>query len=163
MSAASITRAAVEEFLFHEAALLDEWRLEEWLALCAPDAGYYVPSNDAPNSDHRSALFIIADDRTRLAARVKRLSDRNAHAEYPPSRTRRQITNVRIVARDGDTVRVAANFAVWRHRRGERVGTYVGRYDYTLRIAAGGLQIVERRAILDAEELGGLGAVSFIL
>ena len=123
MSAAAITRAEVEEFLFHEAALLDEWRLDEWLALCAPDAGYYVPSNDAPDSDHRSALFIIADDRARLAARVKRLSDRNAHAEYPPSRTRRQITNVRIVARDGDIVRVAANFAVWRHRRAERGGS----------------------------------------
>jgi p-cumate 2,3-dioxygenase beta subunit len=164
VSAASVTRAEVEEFLFHEAALLDEWRLDEWLALCAPDAGYYVPSNDAPESDHRSALFIIADDRARLTARVKRLSDRNAHAEYPPSRTRRLISNVRIVARAGDIVQVAANFAVWRHRRAERVGTYVGRYDYKLRAAAGGaLQIVERRAILDAEELGALGAVSFIL
>ena len=163
MSAASVTRAEVEEFLFHEAALLDEWRLDEWLALCAPDAGYYVPSNDAPDASHRNTLFIIADDRTRLAARVKRLTDANAHAEYPPSRTRRLIGNVRIVERAGDIVRVAANFAVWRYRRGERVGTYVGRYDYRLRTAGGGLQIVERRAVLDAEELGALGAVSFIL
>ena len=52
---------------------------------------------------------------------------------------------------------------MWRYRRGERVGTYVGRYDYRLRTAGGALQIVERRAVLDAEELGALGAVSFIL
>ena len=163
MSAATVTRAQVEEFLFHEAALLDDWRLDEWLALCAPDAGYYVPSNEAPAGDHRNTLFIIADDRVRLEARVKRLSDVNAHAEYPPSRTRRLVSNVRIVEAAGDIVRVAANFAVWRYRRGERVGTYVGRYDYRLRLAGGRLAIVERRAILDAGEVGGLGAVSFIL
>ena len=27
----TVTRADVEDFLYHEAALLDEWRLEEWL------------------------------------------------------------------------------------------------------------------------------------
>ena len=159
-----ITRAEVEEFLYREAALLDEWRLDEWLALCAPDAGYYVPSNDTPDASHRNTLFTIADDRARLAARVKRLTDKNAHAEYPPSRTRRLVSNVRIVETAGNEIRVAANFAVWRYRRGERVGNYVGRYEYRLRAGAdGALQIVERRAILDAEELGGLGAVSFIL
>jgi p-cumate 2,3-dioxygenase beta subunit len=162
-AARAVTRAEVEDFLFHEAALLDEWRLDEWLALCAPDAGYYVPPTDAPEGDHRDTLFIIADDRTRLAARVKRLTDANGHAEYPPSRTRRLVSNVRIAGISGDMVRVAANFAVWRYRRGERIGNYVGRYDYRLRIAGESFQIVERRAILDAEELGGLGAVSFIL
>lgn len=160
---AAVTRADVEEFLFNEAALLDEWRLDEWLALCAPDASYYVPPNDVPAGDHRDTLFIVADDRTRLAARVKRLTDKNAHAEYPPSRTRRMISNVRVLERSGDMVRASANFAVWRYRRGERVGTYVGRYDYRLRVTNGKFSIVERRAVLDAEELGGLGAVSFIL
>src|SRR4029078_1982458 len=114
---------------------------------------------DAPDHDSRRALFIIADDGARLTARVKRLSDRNAHAEYPPSRTRRLISNIRIVGQAGDIVQGAAHFAVWRHRRAERVGTYVGRYDYKLRIAAGGFQIVERRATLDAEAVGGVGAV----
>ena len=32
-----------------------------------------------------------------------------------------------------------------------------------LRIEGDGFRIAERRAVLDAEELGGLGAVSFIL
>lgn len=27
---ATVTRAEVEDFLYHEAALLDEWRLKEW-------------------------------------------------------------------------------------------------------------------------------------
>ena len=33
------SRAEVEDFLYHEAALLDEWRLDEWLALLTDDAG----------------------------------------------------------------------------------------------------------------------------
>ena len=52
-NAAALTRGEIEEFLIHEAALLDEWRLEEWLALMAPDARYLVPPLDAPDADHR--------------------------------------------------------------------------------------------------------------
>ena len=157
------TRAEVEEFLYHEAALLDEWRLDDWLGLLTDDAAYYVPPNDKPDGDHRDTLFIIADDITRLRARVKRLKDPNAHAEYPHSRTRRMIHNVRITGRNGAALDVAANFVVYRFRRGERVREYVGRYVYRLVVVDGGLKIAERRAILDSEELGRLGSVSFIL
>jgi len=48
---AALTRAEVEDFLFREAALLDEWKLEEWLTLLTPDATYYVPPNDHPEGD----------------------------------------------------------------------------------------------------------------
>ena len=73
------------------------------------------------------------------------------------------ISNVRIVERgDGELV-ADANFIVYRFRRDERIGEYVGRYRYRLRATAEGLRIAERRAILDSEELGGLGSVSFIL
>jgi len=37
--------AAVAQFLYDEAALLDEWRLDEWLALFHPEAArYLIPS-----------------------------------------------------------------------------------------------------------------------
>ena len=156
-------RAEVEELLFREAELLDAWKLREWLDLLTADAQYYVPSNDKPEADHRTALFTIADNRARIEARVTRLMDPNCHAEYPPSRTRRLIGNVRIVAEEGDTTRVHANFIVHRFRRHESVRQYVGQYRYRLRRESGVLRIAERRAVLDAEELGSLGAVSFIL
>ena len=156
-----MTRAEVEEFLYQEAALLDAWKLDEWLALLTDDATYRVPSNDRPDSDPRSTLFTIADDIARIRARVTRLSDRNAHAEYPPSRTRRLITNVRIVG--NDPLRVEANFVVYRYRPNEDVREYVGRYRYVLKNVNGKLKIAGREAILDAMELASLGAVSFIL
>jgi p-cumate 2,3-dioxygenase beta subunit len=157
----AVTRQEVEDFLYEEAALLDAWKLDEWLALLTDDAYYRVPSNDRPESDPRTTLFTIADDMARIRARVTRLKDRSAHAESPPSRIRRLITNVRIVERQ--PLRVEANFVVYRHRSNDDVRQYVGRYRYLLRRDGGKLKIAGREAILDAMELASLGTVSFIL
>jgi p-cumate 2,3-dioxygenase beta subunit len=158
-----VTRAEVEDFLYHEAALLDEWRLDEWQALLTDDACYYVPSNDQPASDHRRALFLIADDRERIRQRIIRVQDPNCHAEYPKSRTRRMIGNVRILEVEGDLIGVAANFVCYRFRRYERIREYVGSYRYVLRRNGDSFRIKERRVLIDAHELGTLGSVSFIL
>jgi p-cumate 2,3-dioxygenase beta subunit len=157
-----MTRQEVEDFLYREAALLDAWQLDEWLALLTDDAVYRVPSNDARDGDPASTLFLIADDIQRIRGRVARLKDPHAHAEHPHSRTRRLITNVR-VAPGGGELEVFANFAVHRMRRGGRDSVYVGRYRYILRRIDGALRIALREAILDSQELGRLGAVSFIL
>jgi p-cumate 2,3-dioxygenase beta subunit len=160
---AQITRQQVEEFLYEEAALLDAWRLDDWLLLLTEDAVYNVPSNDRPNADSKDTLFIIADDINRIRARVARLKKSDAHAEQPPSRTRRMISNVRIVSRNGPSLRVEANFSVHRFRRNDGIRVYVGHYRYELRVKGGKLMIAKREAIIDAMELGSMGSVSFIL
>jgi p-cumate 2,3-dioxygenase beta subunit len=153
-----VTREQVEDFLYREAALLDAWKLDEWLELLAEDATYRVPSNDRPDSDPKSALFTIADDIRRIRARVARLKDPHAHAESPRSRTRRMISNVRITGRDPLTVE--ANFVIHRFRGNDDVRQYVGRYRYVLTPE---MRIRSREAILESMELGALGTVSFIL
>jgi p-cumate 2,3-dioxygenase beta subunit len=157
-----ITRSVIEDFLYAEAALLDEWRLHEWLELLTEDATYEVPSTDTPDGDAKTTLFIIADSAERIRSRVNQLMGKFAWAENPPSRTRRLISNVRIRDIDGDTIRVTANFAVYRLRL-ELVDTYVGRYEYTLVLRDGMLKIRQRRAILDLEALRPHGKVSIIL
>lgn len=158
-----VTRAEVEDLLYREAALLDEWRLDEWLALLTEDAAYYVPPNDHPEGDHHNTLFILADDIVRIRERVKRLMSPDCHAEYPHSRTRRLIGNVRILAVEGDLVTAAANFICHRYRRYERIREYTGAYRYILKREDSGLKIRERRVFIDAQELGSLGSLSFIL
>ena len=160
---ALVTRAEIEDFLYREAALLDEWRLDEWQELLADDACYYVPSNDEPESDHHRALFLIADDRERIRQRVIRVLDPNCHAEFPKSRTRRMISNVRILSAEADLISVAANFVCYRFRRYQRIREYVGSYRYLLRRCGDTFRIKERRVLIDAHELGALGSVSFIL
>lgn len=156
------TRQEVEDLLYREAALLDEWRLEEWLEMLTDDAIYQVPPTDVPEGDARNTLFIIADDALRIKSRVKQLLGRFAWAENPHSRTRRLISNVRVLGADGDDIMVTTNFAVHRMRY-ESVDTYVGRYDYKLARIGKELRIRERRAILDNEALRPHGKISFIL
>lgn len=162
LSAATLTRADVEDFLYYEAALLDEWRLEEWLDLFTIDCVYEVPAPDRPDDDPAETFALIHDRRPMLEQRVIRLKKPTAHAEFPHSRTRRLITNVRIISADSDQVRVGANFAVFRVRNGIEV-TYVGRYEYELTLGADGWKIRRRKAILDQDVLDPHGKISIIL
>ncbi|MGE3248070.1 MAG: aromatic-ring-hydroxylating dioxygenase subunit beta [Beijerinckiaceae bacterium] len=159
----TVTRAEVEDFLYHEAALLDAWKLDEWEALLTDDATYYVPPNDELDGGHENTLYIISDDRERIRQRIIRIKDPNCHAEYPQSRTCRLITNVRILSVEGDLVTVAANFVVYRYRRHQREFVFVGSYRNILKKDGDSFRIKERRVLLHAHELGYLGSVSFIL
>lgn len=154
-------REEVEDFLYEEAALLDEWRLDEWFALFTEDAAYVVPPTDLPEADPAQDLVFINDDIVRLRSRVKRLKSRHAHREYPWSRTRRFITNVRVKETGDGDLAVTANALVYRFRSGES-DPYVGHYQYTLRRVDGGFKIACRRAVLDHETLDRHGAVSII-
>ena len=117
MTTAVISRQQVEDFLYTEAALLDAWRLDDWLLLFDDDAKYEVPCNDAVDGDPSQDLMLIDDNYARLAARVARLNSRRAHREYPHSRTNHQVFNVRVDAWS-DKLSVSASFTVWRFRGG---------------------------------------------
>src|SRR5215472_6982564 len=85
----------VEQFLFHEALLMDEHRFDEWLALWDDDALYWVPTGrDDLNPDREISL--IYDDRIRLELRIARLKSGFAHAQDPRSRMRRLLSNISI-------------------------------------------------------------------
>lgn len=155
--------AEVEDFLYDEADLLDEWRLHEWLAFFSAEGRYLVPATDKPDGDPLRDLFLIQDDRFLLEQRVNSLLTRAAHAEYPHSRTRRLISNIRASAREDGRVDVSANFAVFRVRNAV-VDTYMGRYEHVLeRAAGGGFSFVVRKAVLDLDALRPHGKVSIIL
>ena len=159
----TVTRAEVEDFLYHEAALLDAWKLDDWEKLLTDDATYYVPPNDELEGGHANTLYIISDDHERIRQRVIRIKDPNCHAEYPQSRTCRLITNVRILSVEGDLVTVEANFVCYRYRRYQREFVFVGTYRNILKKDGDSFKIKERKVLLHAHELGYLGSVSFIL
>jgi p-cumate 2,3-dioxygenase beta subunit len=159
------TRTSLEDFLYDEATMLDEWRLIEWLDLFTPDAHYLVPSTDRPDADPSTDLFLIQDDRFLLEQRVNSLLTRAAHAEYPHSRTRRAITNVRAFHDAFGRIRLEANYSVLRVRNAA-VDAYVGQYRHILEGAPDsplGYRFVERKAVLDLEALRPHGKVSIIL
>jgi p-cumate 2,3-dioxygenase beta subunit len=155
-------RLRVEEFLYDEAAMLDEGRLEEWPELFTEDGRWIVPTTDFRHGDAGTSLVLLEDNLTRIRGRVVRLQSKNAHREYPPGRTRRLITNVRVTADDGEELTVIANFSVHRFRRRD-VHEFVGRYVYTLVRFHSTFKIRLRRTELDLEALDPQGTVSIIL
>jgi len=156
-----LLRLEAEQFLIEEAAILDEWRLDDWLALFTADATYVVPSTDKPDGDPTVDLTLIDDDYLRLTWRVNRLKSRHAHREFPWSRTRRLVTNVRVMRSDADEIEVTASVLVHRFRHGH-ADLFVGRYLTTLVRTPDGLRIRRRRAELDQERLSPNGALSMV-
>lgn len=162
-TAAKYTRGEVEDFLYEEADLLDQWRLPEWLQLFTEDASYYVPSTDLPaDASPDDNLFYIADDRFRLGERVKRLMKRTAHAEFPHSKTRHLVSNVRIRSHDAADLGVSAAFITYRTKDGV-TDLYFGTLLYKLVPINNTLRIREKRCLLDTDGLRQQGRVSIIL
>lgn len=152
----------VTTFLSWDAWLLDNWRLEEWLALVTDDISYVVPASDCPDGDPQNSVVFINDDITLLRGRITRLRSRHAHREFPTSRTRRFITNVLVNEGPDKTVHVTASFQVYRFRS-RQTAVYVGYYEMTLVPDGESFKIRSRKATLDQEALDEHGAISIIL
>lgn len=161
--AKAFQRAEIEDFLYQEAAYLDEWKLNEWLSLFTGDASYLVPAASmGRDAKPEESLFYIADDAHRLKERVVRLMKKTAFSEQPRSKTRHLVSNVRIVEQNGASCRVAAAFVVYRSKMG-LTDTYIGESDYTLVREADAIKIKAKRCNLDLEALRPQGRISIIL
>ncbi|SMQ72594.1 p-cumate 2,3-dioxygenase beta subunit [Bacillus sp. OV166] len=158
----NITRQEIEDFLFHEAELLDEFKLKEWAALFASNGTYVIPPIGNPDADFKKSLFFVHDDRPRLEQRALRLLKREAHVEYPHSTTLHNVTNVRIVNNEEDAVKVRCNFSTYRTKR-EVLDNYVGVNEYILVKENGELKIQSKKVILKLDSLRPHGKVSIIL
>ena len=111
---------ACEQFLLHEARLLDECRFDEWLALFTPDASYWVPSEPDQKSP-LDTVSLIYDDRRLLETRVRRLASPRIYSQEPRSRTSRVVTNVTIEdATDPVATLVRSKFVLIEFRRNEQ-------------------------------------------
>jgi len=127
----------VEQFLLHEAELLDERRFDDWLALYDRDAWYWVPV--LPSATERGlALAHFDEDYTHIEARIRRLQQPNAYSEHPPVRSVRLVGNVRIAERhDDDSVVVGSKLIMHEYRNrtagGETRATYAGKVQHLLR------------------------------
>ena len=159
---ALLRRLEVEDFLYHEAALLDAWRLHDWLDLYTDDCRYVVPATDLPDGDPAETLGLIDDNLVRLRGRVERLNSARAYREFPWSRTRHLITNVRVTADTDEELCCSSLFAVYRYRKHEEQ-VLVGSAEHTLVTGADGLRIRQKWVRLAAESLRPHGTLSIIV
>ncbi len=117
-AAAAFDLAVCEQFLAHEARLLDEARFDAWLALFTADAWYWVPSQPGQMSP-RDTISLIYDDRRLLETRVRRLTSPRIYSQEPRSRTSRIVANVTLEETDPDgaACTVRSKFQLLEYRR----------------------------------------------
>ncbi|MBQ0798739.1 MAG: aromatic-ring-hydroxylating dioxygenase subunit beta [Porticoccaceae bacterium] len=158
----SYTREQIEDFLYHEAALIDEWKTEDWANLFTEDAEYLIPPTENPDANKDTALFIINDDYHRLQQRAIRLGKRTAHAEFPHSIVRHMISNVRIISQSANDLVVNYNQVVYRSKR-QITDTYICSATQHLVPDGDSFKIRSKRVILATDTLRPQGRVSIIL
>jgi 3-phenylpropionate/cinnamic acid dioxygenase small subunit len=147
-AAAGIDRAAVEEFLVHEARLLDERRFREWMELFAEDGTYWVPAAPDQESPFEQASLFY-DDRDLMRTRVERLEHPRIHVQTPPSRTAHLVGNVIVEQTDAakGEVLVGSTVIMVEHRD-ETQRVFAGRQHHRLRREGASFRIVQKRVDL---------------
>lgn len=148
----------VEQFLYHEARLLDTGQLEAWLDLFTDDATYWVPL-EREQKDPYETSSIIHDDRTLLELRVKQARHPRAHARQPLARTVHQVGNV-MVQESGGELRVQSTLQLVEFRN-EKQRVYGALVEHRLRKANGSYKIAHKRIDLVNSE-GELDGVSIL-
>jgi 3-phenylpropionate/cinnamic acid dioxygenase small subunit len=135
-----------EQFLLHEARLLDEGKFDDWLTLFTLDAWYWVPSE--PNqADPVETVSLIYDDRRLLETRVRRLASPRMYSQEPRSRTSRIIANVTLQDVERNSCTARSKFMMIEYRR-EQQRIFGGTMLYRLVLAGGRILIAWKRVDL---------------
>jgi 3-phenylpropionate/cinnamic acid dioxygenase small subunit len=148
------------QFYIHEAWLLDERRLKEWLDLFTDDVLYFMPRRkNVPRRESQRELTplgdlaILEEDKRYLEMRVARLDTGMAWAEDPPSRTRHLIGNLEAVLLEDGEVRAKTAFLIYRSHLETDHQLLSGCREDVLRKVNGGWKVSRRTIVLDANVL----------
>jgi 3-phenylpropionate/cinnamic acid dioxygenase small subunit len=148
MAADGNSRAAFEEFIIHEAGLLDARRFRDWMTLFAEDGTYWVPAvPDQKSPFDQASLFY--DDRDLMKTRIDRLEHPRIHVQTPPSRTAHLVGNV--IVEETDTAKneyVVGSTVIMVEYRDDTQRTFAGRQHHRLRREGEGFRIVQKRVDL---------------
>lgn len=152
----------VQTFLFKEAALLDQIRLNDWVAMLAEDILYTAPLRQTrPTHEFDKSIvrkmFHFEEDIGSLKLRVARvMNTRSAYAEDPPSRCRRLITNLLVSGTaNPDEFEVSSYILMTRSRYdADQFDLMSAERRDLLRRIDGAFKLARREIILDQSALG---------
>jgi benzoate/toluate 1,2-dioxygenase beta subunit len=128
----SSLRQRAEQFLFHEAALLDAGAWDEWLDLFAPQGMYWVPRT-RDQQDPVQHISLFWEDARLRSVRVRRITNERNWSQQPPTYSVRVIGNLRLERATDDEVRVRSSFHMLESRAGQQ-RAFGGWYTHTLSV-----------------------------
>ncbi len=139
---------ALEQFLFHEARLLDEQRWEEWNALYLEDGEYWVPATPG-QPDPKNHVSLIYETGLLRAVRIKRYKHPSAFSLQPKPRSVHLVSNVTLDDFDGSNGEciVTSRFIMLQYRR-EKQDVFAGSYTHKLIVRGNEFKIASKRVDL---------------
>lgn len=116
-----LVKCQFEQWLYDEAQLLDDIEFDHWFDLMHRSLRYQMPvrinKEGVERPDYSTDMFTFNDDIELLKLRVDRLKTDYAWAEIPPSRTRRFVSNVRVIDYvEGEKAVVKSYLLIYRSR-----------------------------------------------
>jgi 3-phenylpropionate/cinnamic acid dioxygenase small subunit len=124
------TRQRVEEFLYHQAELLDRKQWAEYTALF-DDAGLYWMPVTPEQTDWLDSPSIFVEDRHLMQVRCGRITHPNAWSQAAEWGTSHVIGNVVIEEHTAESIVVRSRFHMLELRR-DNVRHFAGRYQHVL-------------------------------
>ena len=145
---------AVQGFLIHEAQLLDQRRLREWLDLFAPDAEYWVPYAWGQTSP-RDHVSLYWETVPLLRMRIERLEHEATASQLPASRVNHHLSNLTV--NDGANGLIAAQaYLLYVEYRRDEQRTFSGRCTWQLQPDQNTFRIAHKRVdLLNADQDSG--------
>lgn len=148
----TLTVEDVRQFLYREARFLDDKEWDNWLALYAPDAEYWVPAWDDDDqlvTDPQTQISLIwYGHKGGLEDRVFRIrTERSSATSMPQPRTSYNISNVEILTQGGGVCELRCNWVTFSYRY-KMVDTYFGTSFYSLDTTAAQPLIKRKKVIL---------------
>jgi 3-phenylpropionate/cinnamic acid dioxygenase small subunit len=161
-----LLKQQIEEFLYHEAELLDERRYEDWLALLADDVRYWMPMRRNVKFGELEREFTregqdinwFDEGKDTLTRRVQQILTGVHWAEEPLSRICHMVSNLQILqvrpsVLEPIEVTVKCRFLIYRNRVETETDILVGKREDILRRVSGQWRIGQRKIILDQNVL----------
>jgi 3-phenylpropionate/cinnamic acid dioxygenase small subunit len=148
------------QFYIHEAWLLDERRLDEWLDLLTEDVLYFMPRRKNVLRREIEREFTSAgemnffeDTKEMLRVRVARLQSGMAWAEDPPSRTTHLVGNLAVSVDETNEVVAKTAFIVHKSHLETDSSLYTGYREDVLRREDENWKIAKRTIYINANVL----------
>jgi len=145
---AAPTNQELIDFVYREARLIDQQRFDEWLALFAEDARYWVPL-EWEQTDPVLVGSLLYEDKMLLGIRVERLKGRRTYSQKPKSRCHHVLQAPQVESRDEE----ANRYVLWTPQhyvetRVDEQALYASWATHSLAVESGELKIKLKRVDL---------------
>ena len=133
------------DFVYDEAAMIDQMRWDDWLALFHKDGRYWMPL-EWQQDDPVLQPSLMYEDRLLLTVRVERLAGERTFSQKPRSRCHHLLERPRIISmgEEDGLYKLRTSF-IYTETRGDLLERYSGWVSHELIEEDGALQIKLKR------------------